>query len=172
MPSTSKIARLTADLQEISRTASKYKTKEDALKAAVADLTKQVATAKKQIADLSDIASPLGESVINVWLKKEKAHLTNREKMLREVKKELAAEQAKSAKTATIHVDPRKLSQALNKARLRDGAWRSGDNDQELAQAAGVDWNRARTVWKMLEAGDVPGWSATFKGGYYWLVRA
>jgi Arc/MetJ-type ribon-helix-helix transcriptional regulator len=67
-----------------------YKSKEDALKAGIKDLKRQIANQKNKIDTLADIASPLGPKVVAVYLKKDKAFLANREQLLRELEDELS----------------------------------------------------------------------------------
>lgn len=87
---------LAASYPEMSKTAGKkYRTKVDALEAAVADLTRQVKDQERKIKDLSDIASPIGSRAVNVWLRKDKQFLADRKSLLEEVKKELADEKKK-----------------------------------------------------------------------------
>jgi hypothetical protein len=48
---------------------------------------------------------------------------------------------------------------------------REGDNDNEIADAAGVPSFAASLVWKALESNLVTGWGVEHRYGYRWLVR-
>jgi len=63
-------------------------TKED-LNRSIQDVKKQISYQKRMIADLSDIASPLGHKAVDAYTKKERAHLANRENLLKELEAEL-----------------------------------------------------------------------------------
>jgi len=58
------------------------------LKNGIKDVKRQIARQKKVIEDLSGIASPLGPKAVEVYTRKERRHLTDREELLAELKNE------------------------------------------------------------------------------------
>jgi len=71
------------------------KSKVDSLKGSIKDVERQIVAQKKAIKDLSDIAAPLGPKAVEVYVRKEKAHLANREALLKALHQELKDAQAK-----------------------------------------------------------------------------
>lgn len=71
------------------------KSKVASLNRSIKDVERQIASQKKAIKDLSDIASPLGPKAVEVYVRKEKAHLANREALLKALHQELKDAQAK-----------------------------------------------------------------------------
>ena len=74
-----------------------YRTKEDALNAGIKDVKEQIVEQKRMIKEMTSIASGLGAKAVALYVKKEKAHLANRESLLRELELELKNDPKPSA---------------------------------------------------------------------------
>ena len=74
------------------------------LKGSVADLKKQVSQAERAVKYLSDIVRPLGPKAVAVYVRKEKEHLANRKRLLKEIEAELKAAEASVKKNKTAKV--------------------------------------------------------------------
>ena len=62
----------------------------DALKRGIKDVKSQIKRQDQIIKDLSDIASPLGAKAVEIYVRKEKAHLEGRKQLLKELEAELS----------------------------------------------------------------------------------
>ena len=87
------------------------------------------------------------------------------------VRRAMAAAAKKKRNAPVSKFDGPFLAYNLDHARST-GNRRSGDDDQWLAQQAGMDWWDMGAVWKALAAGKVKGWTAVRRDGYFWLRPA
>jgi len=72
----------------------------DALQNGIKDVKAQIKRQEQMVTDLSDIASPLGPKVVEVYVRKEKAHLEDRKQLLKALEEELRDARSKKGKTA------------------------------------------------------------------------